>query len=134
MNNNGLAELRSTIIANNVAPEGPDCFLSSASATATTTSLGYNLLGVDSDCQLTSVANDLVGTAAGPLDPLLGPLQDNGGATGTHALLAGSPAVNQVIPVENCIDMDGSLVTNDQRGVVRPQGVACDIGAFEVVP
>ena len=43
LNNNGLAELRSTIIANNVAPDGPDCFLSSASATATTTSLGARL-------------------------------------------------------------------------------------------
>lgn len=58
-------------------------------------------------------------------DPLLGPLQDNGGPTQTHALLAGSPAI------------DAALLTNcpatDQRGVSRPQGAGCDIGAYESV-
>ena len=61
------------------------------------------------------------------LDPLLGPLQDNGGPTFTHALLPGSPAIDH-IPAENC------EVTTDQRGVARPQGAACDIGAYELEP
>ena len=58
-------------------------------------------------------------------DPMLGPLQDNGGPTETHALLAGSPAIDE-IPSENC------EVDSDQRGVPRPQGDGCDIGSYEL--
>jgi len=58
-------------------------------------------------------------------DPLLGPLADNGGPTLTHALLAGSPA----------IDAGSNLTSlaNDQRGdgYARVFGAAADIGAFE---
>jgi CSLREA domain-containing protein len=58
-------------------------------------------------------------------DARLGPLQDNGGPTETQALLSGSPA----------IDAGGtSCPATDQRGVARPQGAACDIGAFEAQP
>ena len=59
-------------------------------------------------------------------DPLLGPLADNGGPTQTHALLAGSPA----------IDHSDNLTCppTDQRGVSRPQGPACDTGAYEAEP
>lgn len=57
-------------------------------------------------------------------DPLLGPLDMNGGTTSTHLLLAGSPA----------IDSGGAgCPGEDQRGFVRPVGTACDIGAVEVV-
>jgi hypothetical protein len=57
-------------------------------------------------------------------DPLLGPLSDNGGPTSTMALLPGSPAIDA-----------GTLTCSptDQRGITRPQGSACDIGAFEYV-
>jgi hypothetical protein len=58
-------------------------------------------------------------------DPLLGPLANNGGPTLTRALLAGSPAIDTG-------DCAGGAVTHDQRGVPRPQGKACDIGAFEL--
>jgi len=57
-------------------------------------------------------------------DPSLGPLQDNGGPTFTHALLVGSPAIDQ-IPSGSC------LVSTDQRGIRRPLGYGCDIGSFE---
>ena len=57
-------------------------------------------------------------------DAVVGPLTDNGGLTRTHALLAGSPA----------IDRGQSCPSDDQRGVSRPQGGACDIGAYEYVP
>jgi hypothetical protein len=50
-------------------------------------------------------------------------LSDNGGPTQTHALLAGSPA----------IDAGASCPTSDQRGAPRPQGGACDIGAYELL-
>jgi HYR domain len=55
---------------------------------------------------------------------LLGPLQDNGGPTLTHALLPGSPAIDAGD------NTDAPLM--DQRGVPRPQGAAVDIGAFEL--
>jgi hypothetical protein len=51
-------------------------------------------------------------------------LHNNGGPTQTIALLASSPAINH-IPTSAC------AVTTDQRGITRPQGPACDIGAFE---
>lgn len=67
-------------------------------------------------------------TSHSSTDPLIGPLADNGGPTHTHALLAGSPAFD----AGTCTDHLGSTVTHDQRGVVRPQALACDIGAFEL--
>ena len=57
---------------------------------------------------------------------LLDPLANNGGSTMTHALLPGSPAIDAV-PLASC------TVSTDQRGESRPQGAACDIGAFELV-
>ena len=65
------------------------------------------------------------GLGAGELsnvtDPKIGPLQDNGGPTWTHALLLASPAIDAATVCE----------TTDQRGVARPVGAACDIGAYE---
>jgi CSLREA domain-containing protein len=52
-------------------------------------------------------------------------LASNGGPTQTHALLAGSAAIDTA---PTCAGL-----TTDQRGVVRPQGSACDIGAYEVL-
>ena len=102
--------LTNTIVASNLS--GGDC-------SSGVTSLGFNF---DSDGSCGFVA---IGDISG-VDPLLGSLQDNGGPTETHALLPGSPAIDQA-PVADC------TLTADQRGVARPQGVACDIGAFEVV-
>jgi predicted outer membrane repeat protein len=59
-------------------------------------------------------------------DPLLGPLQDNGGFTQTHLPAPGSPAIDAGDPA-NCSGVD-------QRGVPRPQGPRCDIGSVEVQP
>ncbi|MDX2039413.1 MAG: choice-of-anchor Q domain-containing protein [Isosphaeraceae bacterium] len=58
------------------------------------------------------------------VDPLLGPLTDNGGPTLTHALLPGSPAIDAADPA--------FATATDQRGVARPQGLGFDIGAFEL--
>jgi hypothetical protein len=86
------------------------------------TSLGYNMIGNTSGCSFTPGPGDLVN-----VDPMLGPLQDNGGPTLTQALLPGSPAIDAGSPA--CPPPD-----TDQRGVPRPQGAACDIGAYEFVP
>jgi CSLREA domain-containing protein len=108
-------ELRNTILAGNTAPADRDCGGSPSSG-------GENLVGVGSaTCNaFTAAKGDLIGTTASPLDPKLGPLTNNGGSTPTHALLAGSPA----------IDAADDCTASDQRGVARP--AACDIGAFEL--
>jgi uncharacterized repeat protein (TIGR01451 family)/CSLREA domain-containing protein len=120
----GEVVLENTLIGNNTADDAPDCTLFGA----TVTSQGTNLLSIDDpfdgddDVCLTQPP-DLVGTLAAPLDPVLGPLQNNGGLTPTQALLSGSPAIDAA-PDQG--------ETEDQRGVARPQGAGFDIGAFEV--
>ncbi len=69
-----------------------------------------------------NLSNDASCTGFTVADPLLGPLQDNAGPTFTHALLDGSPAMNTAA---------GACPTTDQRGTTRPQGPACDLGAYE---
>ena len=64
---------------------------------------------------------------------LLGPLQNNGSPTATIALLGGSAAIDAGDPA-GCTDAEGNPLSVDQRGVARPQGARCDIGAFEYVP
>ena len=96
----------------------------------TLTSHGYNLIGNNTGTTIT-------GTTTGNqlnVNPLLGPLQDNGGPTNTCALLTGSPAIDQGQPY--------AITLADQRGAYRPYddsnipnapgGNGSDIGAFEV--
>ena len=87
----------------------------------------YNLIGDGTGMIGLSngVNGNLVGSAAVPIDPLLGPLQDNGGPTQTHALMPGSPAIDAG---NNAYATDW-----DQRGEGFPRIVngIIDIGAFE---
>ncbi|MFC9502389.1 choice-of-anchor Q domain-containing protein [Streptomyces sp. NPDC057002] len=107
----GRMTLRNSVIADNTVDGSPaDC----KKAFATITSQGHNLDG-DGSCRLTA-AGDLPSRT-----PLIGPLADNGGPTDTVALLPGSPALDAA---------DGCPAT-DQRGIARPQGAGCDIGAYE---
>jgi hypothetical protein len=108
-----------TIVAGNSGGPSPDIV-------GSITSGGNNLIGDGgASVGLThGVAQDLVGTAAVPLAPLLDILKINGGPTETHALLPGSPAINAADPT--------TAPAHDQRGVLR-SGVP-DIGAYEVSP
>ncbi len=100
----GEFNLANTLIANSV---GDNC-------SGSPNDLGNNLVD-DATC---GISDNLTG-----LNPILA---DNGGFTFTHALLESSPAID-AIPIKSCI------VAEDQRGVIRPQGSGCDIGAFEYV-
>jgi hypothetical protein len=87
--------------------------------TATVVFAGNNL--VMSRADLAGATS--VGAPSLTADPMLGPLANNGGLTLTMALLPGSPAIDQ--------GSAGGSPGTDQRGVLRPQGAATDLGAFE---
>src|SRR5208337_4160365 len=76
--------------------------------------------------------SNLVGTTADPLNPMLGPLANNGGPTQTMALLPGSPAIDAG-SVALAVDASGNSLTTDQRGAGFPRimGGTVDIGAYE---
>jgi hypothetical protein len=106
----GPVFLKNTIVAGGSAAIGANC-------AGTVTSFGHNIEDANS-CALTA-AGDHPGT-----DPKLAALANNGGPVPTRALLAGSPALDGG-------DLAGCPAT-DGRGVLRPAGAGCDIGAFEV--
>jgi len=143
----GQAEflIRNTIIAGNTdngsEDLAPDCLVV---GDGFITDEGFNLIGDDSFCGSSFVDGDngnQVGTSGSALNPVLGPLANNGGSTPTHALLSGSPAIDLANPA-GCFADDAQSValTQDQRGLTRPadgnddDNVRCDIGAFEVQP
>ena len=111
----GLVTLEGTIVATNKAPKGPDC-------SGIPTSKGHNLIGKAAGCPFTKKTGDRAN-----VKPLLGTLAYNGGPTQTIGIKTTSPAHNAV-PTSAC------PLHSDQRGVRRPQGPRCDIGAFELKP
>ncbi len=127
-------QVQNSIIAGNFDTPGntgggvknPDC-------SGVFTSQGYNLIGRNDGCSgfFNGVNADQVGSGASPINPLLGSLANHGGPTQTHTLLTGSPAINAGNPLT---PGSGGFAcdANDQRGIIRPQGSACDIGAFEL--
>ncbi|MEX2373570.1 MAG: choice-of-anchor Q domain-containing protein, partial [Dehalococcoidia bacterium] len=113
----GAVNLTNTIIANNTAPTGPDCV-------GTVTSVNNNIIEDPSDCTVAGAG------AVINADPFLGLLASNGGPTQTHALLTGSPAIDAG---DNAACAAAPVNGVDQRGVTRPQGATCDIGAYEAL-
>jgi len=101
----GVVLLQNTIVACN----GNNCG-------GTLVSNGHNL-DSGATCGFTATG-DVTGA-----DPLLGPLTADGG-TLVHPLIVGSPAIDEGL----CLP---AVTTVDQRGVTRPQGYGCDIGAYE---
>lgn len=121
--NSSNVVLKSSLVAGNLTSSGnQDCG-------GAINSQGFNLIQNTNGCAITNI---LAGNIYGQ-DPLLGPLQNNGGPTATHALLQGSPAIDKG---------SSSGVSTDQRGLLRPAdfvgianssgGDGSDIGAYEV--
>jgi CSLREA domain-containing protein len=133
--------IRDTIIADNTVVGSATSMPSDISG-AVDPSSAYNIIGDGTG--LTGIVNNAnnnqIGTDAAPINPLLGPLQNNGGLTQTMALLPGSPALGRGA-ADPTLD---SLTTTDERGDPRvvaqsfyaqpPGGGARDIGAFELSP
>jgi len=126
--NRRTLNLGNTIVAGNTGSSTPDIRFNGG----TITTAGYNLLGDNSGIETIFPAGnpnanqDIVGTSASPVNPLLGPLQNNGGTTPTHALLLGSLAIN--------VGNNAEAPVTDQRGFARIIGGTIDIGAFEYAP
>jgi CSLREA domain-containing protein len=100
----GTTTEANTIVASNA---NPSCF-------GVVSDGGHDIVFGDTSCPGSNV------------DPLLGALADNGGPTLTRAIAATSPA-RDAVPASGA-----GCSAADQRGTVRPQGPACDVGAFEI--
>lgn len=124
--NEGTLTVKNTLLANTAT--GGNC----GNSSGTLTSDGYNLSDDISCTTYFSGTGDLNNTSAGLSSA---GLANNGGPTQTIALLPTSPAVDAIplTPANYCTDVAGNPVTADQRGVTRPQGTGCDIGAYELV-
>ncbi len=119
----GTARIQNSILAGNLEITAGGATPTNCAPGPGLTSQGNNI-DSGTDCGLSDTTpgqNDQSDT-----NPLLGALQNNGGATLTMALLPGSPALGK-IPARGA-----GCPSTDQRGIPRPQGTDCDIGAFEL--
>jgi probable HAF family extracellular repeat protein len=115
----GIAALGQTTLVASVLGANDDAGREAPDCSGSVISGGANVVGSGEGCTLAgSGGSDRIGE-----DPRLGPLAANGGSTLTHALLEGSPAID----LANAT----ACPADDQRGVTRPQGDACDSGAVE---
>ncbi len=113
----GAVDITNTIIADNTAGTGPDC--------TGVMSNGNNNVTDTTDCGLVAEAGDQFDVAAN-----LDALASNGGRGQTHALTATSPGLDAGSTAA-CNGLPGGAL--DQRGITRPQGSACDMGAYEAL-
>ncbi|MBE9212552.1 hypothetical protein IQ247_07460, partial [Plectonema cf. radiosum LEGE 06105] len=138
----GIANFGITNISNSIVAANTDNDDFINLAFGNITSGGNNLIG-NGNGVIGLISGDIVGTIAAPIDPLLSPLQDNGGATQTHALLSGSPAINAGSNTNLALDSfdldkDGNTTESiffDQRGVQFQRTVdnTVDIGAYQYI-
>lgn len=135
-------DLEGVVFAHNTAEMGASDLLGPDSSIVDPGSVAYSLIQDPTGARLedAAVTDTLLG-----VDPLLGPLADNGGPTWTHALLAGSPAIDAGDPARTgitfpiLIDPETEVDLFDQRGEPYARvadggsGAArIDIGSFEV--
>ena len=124
----GNTQIANSIVAENTGGVSPD-------AAGPFESSGFNLIGRSDGSVGFTAIGDQAGTIEAPVDPKLGPLQDNGGATWTRALLPGSPAIDAGISANLSTDQRGAGFsrTFDDPGTPNATGGdGTDIGAFEV--
>jgi hypothetical protein len=127
----------SIVAANSDAGTAPD--FDGSGVLATAASVEFSLVGDNTGTTLAEsqsadpATGNIVGDpgGAGTVDPKLGPLTDNGGATHTHFLLEGSPAINAGDPGFDAALFSPPLV-HDQRGDSRVSGRQIDIGSVEI--
>jgi CSLREA domain-containing protein len=122
----GTSSLHNSLIAGNYLSGGSsyeDCYSPSALINA----YGKNLFSADPSAVCAFTNPSSVGSTT---MIFIGSLQNNGGPTFTHALLAGSNAIGAVTSA-NCTGADALPVPMDQRGVLRQADGFCDVGAFE---
>lgn len=124
-----LVSVGTSILAGNTATNfgaTADCYHTIPSRF---TSAGYNLTGNNTTDGCTPGGSDIQVAPGQVFTTVLDrQLRDNGGPTLTHALLPTSPAIDRIPPGTNGCGTD---FTSDQRGVPRPLGSGCDIGAYE---
>jgi hypothetical protein len=136
-----IGPARTTNVSGEVQPSERNCNRDDGAR-----SFGYNFV-FDATCGLVA-PGDIVGQG----DPMLGPLADNGGFGETRLPETTSPVLDRIPPaecdllpfedflkegdqhLEGLVDDRPALMLKDQRGVDRPQGPACDIGAVELEP
>ncbi len=127
----GIAELKNVTVAQNFAGHGAGLYNGIGTFRVTNTIVADNS-GGNCEGPITSGGHNLDTrstcgfSGAGDISDMnavLGPLQDNGGETQTHALPNNSPALEA--------GDDAACQLTDQRGITRPQGLHCDMGAFE---
>lgn len=127
----GIVELSNTLLAANIdfsiiigGSINPDCVGGSAQLV----SRGHNLIAnVGTGCLVVAQTGDQFGTPVQPLNARLLPPDPNGGTTETQMPAANSPAVDAGAPAAAAFPCEAL----DQRGVARPVGLRCDIGAAE---
>ncbi len=126
----GQINLKNSIVADNTASVGRDIF-------GTITSQNYNHIenitggvffadaanNIEDETGFMALPNDVTG-----IDPMLGPLADNGGATFTHLPALASPVINTI---PNGVGDCGTTVLTSQNGVTRPQQAGCEKGSTE---
>jgi hypothetical protein len=112
LNQSSSPAIRNTIFWGNPATDGTQVY----NVDASTPSLSDSV--VQGGCPTGSTCTNILNTS-----PLLGPLGNYGGFTQTLPLILGSSAINA--------GKDAVCPATDQRGVSRPQGAHCDIGAYE---
>jgi hypothetical protein len=123
VHNEATLDFNRSLVSGNDAPTGREIYNDS---TGSVTADDFNLLGFGNDAGIvnfTPGASDIVPSES--LDQIIGPLKGHGGPTRTHRLVKGSPGID-AIPAS-----DPGCAGTDQRGVQRPRGSGCDIGAFE---
>lgn len=124
-NGNGTFSLTNSIVTLNdlVGSTTPFFTIFADDCAGTISSQGNNIVS-------TVLSHCTVNGAYMQVGANLGPLQENGGQTQTHALIRPSAAIDAG-NAAGCTDNLGAILTTDQRGFLRPEGGRCDIGAFE---